>query len=104
VEDDAIQGPASIEVDREHGVTLEWPDGALSRLGLEELRASCPCAECRGLRERGAAAWPRPGSPMPLRIVDAELVGGWGISFTWNDGHGTGIYSWHLLRAWDGLL
>jgi DUF971 family protein len=41
--------------------------------------------------------WPQPSSPQPLRIVDAELVGAWGISFTWNDRHSTGIYSWELL-------
>jgi DUF971 family protein len=35
---------------------------------------------------------------MPLRIVDAELVGAWAIGFTWNDGHRTGIYSWELLH------
>jgi DUF971 family protein len=45
--------------------------------------------------------WPLPSSPRPLRIVDAELVGAWGINFTWNDRHSTGIFSWELLRP-DG--
>ena len=62
---------------------------------------NCPCAECRGLRDRGEQAWPRPSSPRPLRAEDAELVGAWGLSVRWNDGHSTGIYSWDVLRAWS---
>jgi DUF971 family protein len=44
--------------------------------------------------------WPKPASPRPLRAEHAELVGAWGITFTWNDGHSTGIFSWALLRQW----
>jgi DUF971 family protein len=90
--------PVAVDVDRERGLTLTWADGTTSRFDLEELRRGCPCAECRSLRDRGEEAWPRPSSPMPLRIVDAELVGAWAIGFTWNDGHRTGIYSWELLH------
>jgi DUF971 family protein len=38
-----------------------------------------------------------------LRIEDAELVGGWGITVTWNDGHSTGIFAWSILRYWADL-
>jgi len=30
----------------------------------------------------------------------AELVGAWGLSVTWNDGHSTGIYPFESLRRW----
>jgi DUF971 family protein len=92
--------PASIDVDRERGVTVTWADGRVARFGLEELRVRCPCADCRGRRERSLPVWPLPSSPQPLRIVDAQLVGGWGLSLAWNDGHSTGIFSWTLLHAW----
>jgi DUF971 family protein len=92
--------PTNIEVDREHGVTVEWDDGHLSRFGLEELRLNCPCAECRGLRQRDVVVWPRAGAPEVLRVETAQLVGGYGISVVWNDSHSTGIYSWETLRAW----
>jgi DUF971 family protein len=92
--------PANIEVDREHGVTIEWDDGHGSRFGLEELRLNCPCAECRGLRQRGIVVWPRPGAPEALRIETADLVGAYGLSVDWNDAHTTGIFSWETLRAW----
>ena len=94
--------PTTIDLDREQGLTIVWDDGVESRFGLEELRVNCPCAACRSLRERGEPAWRAlPGRP-PLRIVDAQLVGAWGLGLTWNDGHTTGIYSWLILRVWAG--
>ena len=92
--------PTDIEVDRDHGVTIEWDDGHVSQFGLEELRLNCPCAECRGLRQRDVVVWPRAGAPEALRVETAELVGGYGINVVWNDRHSTGIYSWETLRAW----
>jgi len=89
--------PITIDVQRDSGLILTWADGATSRFGLEELRRHCPCAECRTRRERNLPVWPVASSPRPLRIVDAKLVGAWGMSITWNDGHSTGIYSWELL-------
>jgi DUF971 family protein len=95
--------PDSVEINRETGVaSFVWADGP-AQFSLEDLRSNCPCAECRGLRERGLPVWPKPTSPLPLKLESAELVGGWGISFSWNDGHATGIYSWSVLRAWVGL-
>ena len=47
-------------------------------------------------RRRGPVLASPPRSP----IEDAELVGAWGLSVTWNDGHSTGIYSWDALRRW----
>jgi len=93
--------PANIDLDRANGLTIEWDDGVVSRFELEELRVNCPCAECRGLRDRGEPAWPKANSPRPLRAEDAEFVGAWGLRVTWNDGHGTGIYVWEVLRAWS---
>jgi len=92
--------PTGVEVDRERGLTLTWADGTSTTFELAELRVNCPCAECRGLRERDLPVWPKPASPQPLRIEDAELIGAWGITLRWNDGHTTGIFSWDLLRAW----
>ena len=89
-----------IEVDRERSVSVTFDDGKVCSFGLEELRVNCPCATCRSWRDRGEPAWPRPGSPTPPTIAAAELVGAWGISFTWNDGHATGIYAWEVLRSW----
>jgi DUF971 family protein len=95
-----VAAPEHVELDRAHGLTLRWDDGRELAFGLEELRVSCPCAECRGLRENDLPVWPQPGSPQPLEAVSAQLVGGWGLTIVWNDGHDTGIYPWSLLAAW----
>ncbi|MFP3902063.1 MAG: DUF971 domain-containing protein [Acidimicrobiia bacterium] len=92
--------PRTIDVERSESVTVTFFDGTVATFGLEPLRRACPCATCRGLRDRGEAAWPRPGSPTPLRIEDAQLHGAWGLAITWNDGHATGIYPFEQLRLW----
>jgi DUF971 family protein len=94
----AVPAPVTIDLQRDAGLTLTWADGATSTFELEELRVHCPCADCRTRRDAHQPVWPLPSSPQPLRIVDAELVGAYGISITWNDGHSTGIYNWALLQ------
>jgi DUF971 family protein len=89
-----------IDVDRDRSVTVRFDDGVEHRFELVELRAACPCASCRARREQGEVAWPRPGVPSEIAVADAELVGAWGISFRWSDGHGTGIYPWDSLHRW----
>lgn len=89
-----------IEVERERGVTVVFGDEVSCTYTLEELRTHCPCAGCRGDREAGRAPWPTAASPQPLSITDASLVGAWGLSFTWNDGHSAGIYPFSSLRQW----
>jgi prepilin-type processing-associated H-X9-DG protein len=93
--------PTTIDVAREEGVMITFVDGHVARFDLPTLRAACPCAFCRRLRDEGEAAWPRPESPTPLRIENAELHGGWGLRIVWNDGHGTGIFPFESLRRWD---
>jgi DUF971 family protein len=90
-----------ITVKRDEGVTIVFGDGHRAEFNLVELRLGCPCAECRNLRDRGEQSWPRPASPLPLAIADAELHGGWGLSPSWNDGHNTGIYPFEALREWS---
>lgn len=89
-----------ITVEKERAVTLVFADGHSCEFALDELRRACPCAGCRNDREAGRVAWPKSSSPLPLTVIDAELTGAWGIRFTWNDQHGTGIYPWDLLRRW----
>jgi DUF971 family protein len=95
--------PVDVEVDREHGVTLVWPDGHTSHYRLADLRAGCPCAECRNARMAGGPSCPAPpGTAEQLRVEDAEFAGSYGLHLRWNDGHHTGIFSWELLRRWCG--
>lgn len=93
--------PRLIDVARDEGLTITYHDGYTAHFDLERLRRGCPCAQCRGLRDRGEDAWPRPGSPRPLRIEDARRHGAWGIVLVWNDRHETGIFPFRSLREWD---
>ena len=92
--------PQSIDVAKEVGVTVTYYDDYVAHFDLVSLRQGCPCATCRNLRERGEESWPRPDSPVPLRVERAELHGAWGLKFTWNDGHDTGVFPFELLRRW----
>src|SRR5258708_33902294 len=94
--------PGNIDVVRDEGVTITFQDGYVVAFDLVTLRDPCPCATCRSLRDQGATLWPRPGSPLPLRIENAELHGAWGLAATWNGrhAHGTCPRGW-LRRARD---
>jgi len=81
---------------------LEWSDGARIVYPLRLLRAQCPCASCRTLRDQP--------SNDPFRVLPSQLlnpnsdlagvepVGRYGIRFRWGDGHDTGIYTYDYLR------
>jgi DUF971 family protein len=90
------------------GVQIEWKDGHASHWTFAWLRAACPCATCVEAREAEGRA---PGEQPPLpqtafpifkpavRPNKVNAVGRYAISFDWNDGHTSGIYSWHYLRS-----
>ncbi len=92
--------PPNVTVKRDEGIELEWEDGMVAQFDLVTVRNQCPCAECRALRAKDEDVWPRPHSPLPLRIDDAELSGSFGVSLRWNDGHGTGIFDFVAFRRW----
>lgn len=88
----------SVDIERDRGMTVVFePDGHECFFLNADLRLACPCATCRGLRDRGEVVWPADAS---ITILSAELVGNWGVSFAWSDGHGTGIYPFESLRTW----
>ncbi|MBV7330979.1 DUF971 domain-containing protein [Chloroflexi bacterium TSY] len=98
--------PADITIAREKGeMIIKWSDGIEGVYPLRWLRANCPCATCREARRQAAAATDMlmlnsnlPAEPS-TEISGAELVGNYAIRLEWNDGHGSGIYGFALLRA-----
>jgi len=89
-----------VDIERDDHVSITFDDGVVCSFPVDVLRGACPCATCRGRRERGEVVWPRPGVTQPISIRDAGFVGAWGLSITWSDGHDTGIYAWAALRRW----
>ncbi len=89
------------------GVEIDWKDGHRSRWSFAWLRLACPCATCHEEREAQGRApgepKPKPASLLPMyqapaRPESSTPVGNYAISFKWNDGHASGIYSWDYLR------
>jgi DUF971 family protein len=89
-----------VTIERGESVTITFDDNLVCTFAVSDLRAACPCATCRGWRERGELAWPRPGQSAEISISNAEFAGAWGLSIAWSDGHDTGIYAWASLRQW----
>src|SRR5580704_12379711 len=101
--------PAKIRVMKTEGtgVEIDWKDGHHSKWDFRWLRDACPCATCHDEREKSGRL---PGDPKPKpaallamyeappRPVEVTPVGKYALSFKWNDGHQSGIYSWEYLR------
>jgi DUF971 family protein len=76
---------------------LTWDDGLFARLPYHYLRGECPCASCRD--EWTGERTVDPDSLRPdLQLEGMAGVGNYAVQFTWNDGHGSGLYTWELLR------
>jgi len=83
-------------------VELAWADGHCGPVSLENLRDSCPCAECKGEKVLFREYVPGPvdkSIPGRNELGSVEVVGGYAVRFSWKDGHGTGLYTWELLRS-----
>jgi DUF971 family protein len=91
--------PERIEVIEGVELVITWDDGTVASLDAAGLRAACQCASCReeaGLQQTALVL----AGPVPVTITDAQLVGGYAVSFVFApDGHGTGIYPYEALYA-----
>jgi DUF971 family protein len=74
-------------------VLVTWSDGHLSAFPLDYLRSWCPCAICQGHADEA-----RYLDVHDQELVHVDAVGNYALSFTWQDGHNTGIYPYRLLR------
>ena len=73
---------------------IEWTDGVATTISGSRLRDACPCADCR----EHTAATPALQLGERSTIVNAQLVGGYAVSFTFGDHHHDGIYPYGQLR------
>jgi len=97
-ENPASPRPTNVAVDKtQKQVRIDWNDGHASVYSFEDLRAACPCAECKAYRT----------DEDPLRralfvstgLDGAQLVGNYALQLLWDDGHRFGIYTWEFLRS-----
>ena len=101
--------PAKVRVQQTsgEGLVIEWKDGHVSRWTFAWLRHACPCATCHEERDADGrepgVPKAKPGNLLPMyqappRPESSSPVGNYAMSFKWNDGHASGIYSWDYLR------
>ncbi len=77
---------------------LEWSSAGRIGLTASRLRGACRCARCVRARVDGSAPAPSPD----LAIERIELVGDYGLTLAFSDGHARGIYSWAYLCELGG--
>jgi len=76
---------------------IEWKDGAVTDHTARDLRLACPCASCVDEGTGRPLLDPRTVR-QDILILGSELIGRYGLSFIWSDGHKTGIFAWPKLR------
>lgn len=89
--------PEKVEANADVGIRITWEDGHVSQFDLAYVRGACGCATCHELRRENKPVFIAASDS--LDVLSADLVGGYGVSFQWTDGHNTGIYRWEDLRA-----
>ena len=89
--------PRDIRPVGESEILVTWDDGHRSLYACRDLRLLCPCAGC--VDETTGRRMTRPEEiPQVIKPLETSAVGRYGVRFKWNDGHGTGIYSFDYLR------
>lgn len=82
-------------------LAVTWDDGRKSAIPLRFLRQQCPCAAC--VDEWSGKRTLDPESvPVDVKPVKMTPIGRYAVQVGWSDGHGSGIYSWDLLRELSG--
>ena len=91
--------PADIQSIGEE-IAIRWQDGTEDYLPMDRLRALSPSAEQQG--ERDLLGRTIGGSSQHdyrgVTVTAWVPVGGYGIQFSFSDGHRTGIYSFAYLK------
>lgn len=103
----AMVRPRDLKLDEQPGyLTITWMDGTATRHSMTQLRKDCPCATCNKEREKLSAPSRMLrviSSDTPTvsqaRVLEFSPVGRYALSFVFNDGHSTGIYTYDFLRS-----
>lgn len=89
--------PKAIEQIDDDALRITWADEHVSSYSFRYLRQNCPCAACRD-EWSGKPLLDPETVPETLGARQAQVVGNYALSFSFSDGHGTGIYSFETLR------
>ena len=99
--------PKHLDLKKDKGLTVVWPDGSTSFYSIDYLRAKSPSADMQELR-REMDRNPLTVLPTamaqhqgPIKALGAEMVGNYALRIEFSDGHRTGLFSWSYLREID---
>lgn len=79
-------------------LSIEWKDGAFSKIRFSTLQKICPCARCVDEMKGTRLSNPSHISE-ELTAEGIEMVGRYGIKISFTSGCSTGIYSFECLRS-----
>lgn len=83
---------------------VTWDDGVVSEYDWEPFRRACPCAYCSGEGTfAGNVTATTEFSEAQTTLREVYVVGRYGLTPEWADGHDTGIYTFKMLRKAAGL-
>ena len=93
--------PLSYMLDEEHRrLLIDWSDGHTSAHPYEALRRGCPCAWCAGEgAQKGTVDATTQFTEEQTTLYELQMIGRYGLTPVWGDGHHTGIYTYERLRA-----
>ncbi|MEO1040239.1 MAG: DUF971 domain-containing protein [Pseudomonadota bacterium] len=96
---DALTRPWPVELvfkRAKRALRIAYDDGARFDIPFELLRVESPSAEVQGHspNQKKLVAGKR-----KVQIIEAEPVGRYAVRLQFDDGHGSGLYSWDYLRT-----
>jgi len=81
--------------ERKRSLHIAFDDGAAFDIPFELLRVESPSAEVQG---HGPHQKKLVAGKRKVMITEAEPVGRYAVRLQFDDGHGSGLYSWDYLR------
>ena len=78
-------------------VRIVWDEGDEDTWTARDLRIRCTCAHCQS-EATGERLLDPATVPTDLKVTDMSLVGNYGLSIHFSDGHTTGIYRFKVLH------
>ncbi len=99
----SIAFPESLSLtDNDTVLQIVWSDSQTSNYKINELRAACPCAMCKG--HNPAQSLNLSAAQFPdIKLTDLAAVGRYAYNLVFSDNHSTGIYPLKYLRQLDSL-
>ncbi len=100
----ATESPVHIRaLQAEQVLELGWEEAVVERLPYKHLRANCPCASCRD-EWTGERILDPATIRADLKLEEMEAVGNYAVRLVWNDGHGSGLFTWENLKGLAGTV